>query len=80
LEEWFHPSVQEGRFEGVSGSVFTNGANEACGASRSHGGHRNVGGAPATSTRDLGGGIGAASPGCVEPNGDLVNEVADADD
>jgi hypothetical protein len=39
-----------------------------------------IGAVVTTSVLPRGGGIGAASPGCVEPNGDLVNEVADADD
>jgi hypothetical protein len=57
LQERFHPSAQEGGLKGFGGSVFTNSTDEARGAPSSHGCHGNVGGAPAASSRDLGGGI-----------------------
>ena len=80
LEEWLHTSVQESRLEGVSGRVFTNRANEACGAPSCYRCHGNVGGATTAPSRDLGGGIRPSSPWLVQPHGDLVDEVAHTDD
>ena len=79
LEERLHSSVRECRLKGVSSRVFTNRANEACGTSRSHGGHRGVRGASATSSGDLGGRVGTSSPRLVQLDRNLVNEVAHTD-
>jgi hypothetical protein len=65
--------MHQGRLKGLRRGVFTNSANEARGAPSSHGCHGNVGGAPAASSCDLGGGVGAAPPRCVQPHGNLVD-------
>jgi hypothetical protein len=73
LQEWFNPSSQEGRLKGLGGGVTPHSTDEARRAPSGYGCYGNVGGAPAAPSRDLGGGIGAASPGCVKPYGDLVD-------
>jgi hypothetical protein len=73
LQERLNASMHQGRLKGLRRGVFTNSANEARGAPSSHGCHGNVGGAPAASACDLGGGVGAAPPRCVQPHGNLVD-------
>jgi hypothetical protein len=80
LQERLNASMHQGRLKGLRRGVFTNSANEARGAPSSHGCHGNVGGAPAASSCDLGGGVGAAPPRCVQPHGNLVDQVAHTDD
>ena len=80
LQERFHPSTQKGGLKGFGGGVFTNSADEARGAPSGHGCHRDVGSASAAPSRDLGGGVGASPPRCVQPHGNLVDQVAHTDD
>lgn len=80
LQERFDPSAQKGSLKGVGCGVSANSADEARRTPSSHGGHRNIGGAPAASSRDLGSGIGASPPWRIKPYGDLVDKVTHADD
>ena len=80
LQERFNSSAHQRRLKGFSGGVLANRADEARGAPSCHRRHRDVGGAAAAPSRDLGCGVGASSPRGVQPHGDLVNQVAHTDD
>ena len=73
LQKRFNARMDQCSLKGVSSRVFTNRANEACGTPRRYGGYRDIGGASATSSGDLGGRIGAAAPRGIQPHGDLVD-------
>ena len=80
LQERLNASTYQGRFKGLGRGVIAHRTNEARGAPSGYGRHRDVGGTPAAPSRDLGGCIRASSPWCVEPYGDLVDQVAHTDD
>jgi hypothetical protein len=80
LQKWFNARTNQCGLKGIGGGILANRPDEARCAPRRNGGYRNICGTAATSSGDLGGGIGAAAPWGIQPHGDLVDEVAHTDD
>jgi hypothetical protein len=79
LQKWLNARTNQCGLKGLGGGILANRPDKARCAPRRNGGYRNIGGASATSSGDLGGGIGAAAPRGIQPHGDLVDEVAYTD-
>jgi hypothetical protein len=80
LKERLHASGEQCRLECIASCIAADRANEASPSASGCGGDGNIRCAPATSSADLCRCVASASPGCREANGDLINQVADADD
>jgi len=79
LQKRFNARMDQCSLKGVGGRILAHRPDKARCAPRRYGGYRDIGGASATSSGDLGGRIGPAAPRGIQPHGDLVDEVAHTD-
>jgi hypothetical protein len=80
LKEWFDTCGKERRLQSIACGVTSDRAKEAGTATRGRRRHGDIGGTAAASARDLCRGITPATPRCSEADGNLINQVADAND
>jgi hypothetical protein len=80
LQMGLHSGLAEGSFQVLRCRIVADGTDESSRATSRHRGNRHICGATAAPSSDLGCRIRAPSPRFTETNGDLVDEVTNADD